>query len=253
MNGVLQAEMEVRDGVVEGVAKSWNDRGTLLGTYEIRNGNGVVRQWYDNGQLMSETPMVCGLFTGRGRIWWADGEIMSDDYWIRGRQVSRKRYFEACQSDPSLSNYADEPKVKARGSKISRVKWASKRKPSQEAFLANQRFVEQCLADKTRQEACAWLSEVAKSQTRTLGELPSWKESVALVEEAYQEEVVELCVVKVVREDGGEQTTGTLLARLPTSPKVRKRALHWCNRRIEDRGFEPETDVGQEWVAVILD
>ena len=66
-----------------------------------------MKQWYDNGCLSSEVSVVKGLITGRQKTWYEDGEPVPDAYWIRGKRVSRKKYFEACKTDSELPQYPE--------------------------------------------------------------------------------------------------------------------------------------------------
>ncbi len=254
-NGVLAEELAVNNGSMDGVSKQWNDKGELLGSFEMRNGTGVWCRWNSDGTLDSEASYVHGYLTGRIRVWTSDGGLFSESFWLRGRKVSRKKYLEACKADPSLPNYENEPKVVSWETKMKRLA-TKKQRPTTEppAVVASpNRLLEKFLTDPTRREARGWLMEAAGSEARNLGEIPSWKESLALVEEAYAESVAELFVVKVTDYGEGLQNTGTLLARLPVEGRKRKKALAWCNEQNDFQGFDPESDEGQEWVVVQLD
>jgi hypothetical protein len=253
-NGVLSDETPLQDGNYEGIGKHWNNKGELVGTWEVRNGRGVFRMWHENGVLSGELPYLDGNWTGRQRVWFEDGELVTQVFWLRGRKVSRKKYLEACKTDPSLPNYENEPKVESWETKMKRLVKRGKPAPEPPRISTSAAgLLEEFLADPTRREALDWLQEVAESETRSLGEIPSWKESLALVEEAYAENVTELFVVKVVDCGDGLQNTGTLMARLPAKGKKRKKALAWCNEQNGFQGFDPEEDGGQKWMIVQLD
>jgi hypothetical protein len=104
-NGIQAAEIPERNGVIEGVAKQWNSAGKLLGTFEVRNGNGVEKIWGETGNLEVETTLVGGEWSGRQRGYADDGSVIAETYWIRGEVVSKKAYREACKVNRKLPRY----------------------------------------------------------------------------------------------------------------------------------------------------
>ncbi len=104
-NGQLAAEITYEHGVQHGLAKMWASDGRFLGAYALDRGTGIAKNWHDNGVQSSEVPLLKGVPTGRQKTWYEDGEPVADAYWIRGKQISRKKYLEACQSDPDLPKY----------------------------------------------------------------------------------------------------------------------------------------------------
>jgi hypothetical protein len=253
-NGVLAQELAVKDGRPEGISRHWNEKGEEVGSFEIRNGTGVMKTWHPNGTLQGELTYVDGEWTGRQRVWFEDGEFAAQVFWLRGRKVSRKKYLEACKADPTLPNYENEPKVKSWETKMKKLAQRKGSTPAHpESTTATDCLLEEFLNDPTKREARGWLMEAVESETRTLGEIPSWRESLALVEEAHAEGVEELCVVKVADDGDGLQNTGILLARLPAKGRKRKTALAWCNEQNGFQGFDPEDDRGQDWISVQLD
>lgn len=218
----------------------------------MRNGTGVFQRWYENGVLSGEISFVNGEMTGRQRCWFEDGELVTSVFWIRGRRVSKKKYKEACAEDSSLPRYDNEPVVQWWEEKMKGLQ-SRKRKAAPPVDEDISKLIEPAFFnDPTKEEARAWLHG-ANQKIRTLGEISSAEESLALVDEAYSEKVEELFVVKVQRGDDGLENTGTLLARLPADPKKRKRAVGWCNQQNEFQGFDLEDDHGQVWMIVQLD
>ena len=107
---------------------------------------------------------------------------------IRERKVSKKKYKEACEKDASLPSYDNEPAVQSWETKMKRLlsrKLKASRPPNEEI---PQPIPLEFLNDPTKEEARAWLNRADK-KIRTLGEIPSLEESLALVEEAYAERV----------------------------------------------------------------
>lgn len=74
----------------------------------MEHGTGVAKAWHDNGMLHTEVAMAKGLLNGRQKSWDEEGEPAGTLYWIRGKKVSRKKYFEATVADPALPQYPDE-------------------------------------------------------------------------------------------------------------------------------------------------
>lgn len=106
-NGQLAAEISYKNGLQHGTAKIWAADGRFLGEYALEHGTGLGKVWYDNGDLHSEVFLLKGLPTGRQKAWYEDGVSVPDTYWIRGKKVSRKKYFEACKIDSELPRYPE--------------------------------------------------------------------------------------------------------------------------------------------------
>ena len=73
------------------------------------HGSGIAKMWYANGVQSGELPVSKGLLNGCQKTWYEDGKSVPDNYFIRGKKVSRKKYFEVCMTDPELPRYP-EPK-----------------------------------------------------------------------------------------------------------------------------------------------
>lgn len=107
-NGVLASEVFLKNGVPDGVAKQWNEHGELVCTYKIENGTGIQKIWIANQGIWSEISWVNGSWTGRQRTYWIDdGTVVGDTYWIKGEEVSKRHYQEACEKNRSLPRYED--------------------------------------------------------------------------------------------------------------------------------------------------
>jgi len=106
-NGQVALEIPFYHGLPNGMAKVCAADGRLLGEYTMEHGTGVMKLWHGNGVLASEVSMVEGFITGRQRTWYEDGLPVPDMYWIRGKKVSRKKYLEACKTDPELPQYPE--------------------------------------------------------------------------------------------------------------------------------------------------
>ena len=113
-NGQLAVETPNENGLAHGTAKVWDAEGRFLGDYTLDRGTGIVKKWHSNGVLWAEVPVLKGMPTGRQKTWYEDGVPLPAAYWIRGKQVSRKKYLEACKTDWELPQY---PETKSPGSR----------------------------------------------------------------------------------------------------------------------------------------
>ncbi len=246
-NGVLESEMPVRNGVPEGVVKHWNEKGELIGQYEMREGTGVQKFWHPGGSLMVENSWVNYERTGRGRYYYEDREVGSETYEIRGRRVSKKKYLEACQNDPSLPRYDDISKAEP-----------PKRKPKKatpapaKGSVVESPLIQRMLSAPETKEVLGWLKS-GQSGMRTLGELPDQESSIELAEEVYALGATKVWAVKIDNYGPDGENTGKLIVSLPKEPRKRKKVFAWCGEWAEQTGYDPEEDVGQEHLFVMLD
>ena len=108
-NGQLECEATYENGIKNGVVKKWAPDGRFLGEYVMDHGSGIVKMWHANGVQTGEIPLLKGLPNGCQKTWYEDGKAVPDNYFIRGKKVSRKKYFEVCKTDLELPRYP-EPK-----------------------------------------------------------------------------------------------------------------------------------------------
>jgi antitoxin component YwqK of YwqJK toxin-antitoxin module len=112
-NGILVKESRFKimpDGsfLAHDVTRRWNSAGELIGSFEFVDGNGVQRDWYDNGQLAFENPMTDGKLTGLQRGWDESGYLICERFFYHGAPVSKKRYRELQQTDSTIPHYDDD-------------------------------------------------------------------------------------------------------------------------------------------------
>lgn len=84
--GWMQKSGAFRDGVPDGVWKVYTSDGHVLGTYEIVDGNGVVRDWYDSAAKRGEVTYRGGQPDGVARTWYENGQVQSEVTWRAGWQ-----------------------------------------------------------------------------------------------------------------------------------------------------------------------
>jgi hypothetical protein len=243
-NGVLASAIPVEDDMVEGVARFWDDSGKLLGEYEILGGTGIQKMWFPNGQLMGETPMQNGMITGRQIAFFENGEFCAETYYIANKKVSKKRYQEACRTDPSLPRYEDEVPKARRG-----IVPESSQAAGDEA--ETDMLSEELLADANSREVLEWLAE--GSATRTLGELPTREASIGLARDIYDLGAIRVTAVRIDRYPDRQENTGKLVISLPREETAREKLLGWAGQIAEEQGYEPVQDSGQNYLFVMLD
>ncbi|MBE7500045.1 MAG: hypothetical protein HS113_06980 [Verrucomicrobiales bacterium] len=112
--------------------------------------------------------------------------------------------------------------------------------------------IEELLSADSSKEALAWLQS-GKLDSRMLGELPTTAASIEIVQELYALGAARVTAVNIATYDTGEENTGKLIVSLPKESSARARVFEWCAEQAEQLGFEPERDVGQEHVFVMLD
>ena len=109
-------------------------------------------------------------------------------------------------------------------------------------------FCKELLETGDPQEVREWIYQGDSS----LGELPH-DESVALAEKIYQAGAVHLYGVEIEEIDPQTKNTGRLVVELPANAQQRKRVLDWAAGVAHEQGFDAESDVGQQYVFVMLD
>jgi hypothetical protein len=112
--------------------------------------------------------------------------------------------------------------------------------------------IEDLLNSDGSKEALRWLQN-GRPDSRMLGELPTTVASIALVQELYALGATRVTASNIQTYDTGEENTGRLIVSLPKEPNARERVFEWCAEWAEQLGFEPERDVGQEHIFVMLD
>jgi hypothetical protein len=250
-NGILASEIPIHKGEIEGVVKQWNDKGELLGSYELRNGTGVFKKWYENGQLELETPMVNGVENGRGRIWGESGELSMEFFFLNSKQVSRKKYLEACARDPSLPRYeenAPESKVK-----LHSTKYRLRKTPVSEAERKkHEDLIAKFQAMPNQAEARQWLAASPSGTIRTIGELDE-EGTRETIEEGYAAGTQKIIVAAIESDEDKNETSNQLIVEIPAKGSKRKRVFEWVNELGQQSGFDPEDDWGQAELFIFFD
>src|SRR4051812_15277553 len=114
-------------------------------------------------------------------------------------------------------------------------------------------FVQQFLGAPDTREVLEWLRGAAEGELRTLSELGSNEESIALAQEIYDAGAVEVLAVEIDDDPGEGQNSGKLVIKLPDRPEDRTRVFAWAAANSESQGFDPEIDRGQRYLFSMLD
>ena len=112
-------------------------------------------------------------------------------------------------------------------------------------------MVRRLLKSKDKVEALDWLAGAPPGVHRNIGEMTN-QESVAYVRKLYKLGATNVVVVEI-GVNGKYESTDTLIARLSKDPKRRKAIFRLETERVEDMGYEMETDTGQQHIFVWFD
>lgn len=87
-NGMLKEKRFYRHGVKVGVLKTWWDNGQLQVLYRFKNGeyDGTCFEWNRNGVMTKKMHYTLGVETGEQRQWYDDGSVRSNYMMIDGRR-----------------------------------------------------------------------------------------------------------------------------------------------------------------------
>lgn len=241
-NGVLASEVYLKDAVPDGIGRQWDKDGNLILSYEIKNGTGIQKAWFADQGCWAEISWVNGSMTGRHRTYWIDdGTVVGDIFWIKNRKVSKKRYFEACKTDPNLPRYEDPP-----------AQAPSHVPPTTCPPADMDDLPKSILSSGNALEALAWLKEPSVPE-RSLGEATTQEDSIELVESLYNAGAVTVWVFDIDGELSEEQNSGRLLVELPSDPAKRESILAKCAEIGAEQGFDAEPDTGQYYTVLMLD
>jgi len=84
-NGQPREVGEFAEGAKTGKWQRFSATGTQLGEYTMTTGSGVVKDWYETGQLYSERPLVNGLDHGTSKIFALDGSLLGSTRFYKGK------------------------------------------------------------------------------------------------------------------------------------------------------------------------
>lgn len=121
-DGKVQSETAFVNGLAEGMARSYDERGRLVRESQMKAGrrhglmkeywpesgkpskevpyldgkvHGVVKEYYANGQLKRELPFRDNLQHGEERQFEADGKLIRNRFWLKGDEASAEDFAKA--------------------------------------------------------------------------------------------------------------------------------------------------------------
>ena len=109
-------------------------------------------------------------------------------------------------------------------------------------------FCRKLLTEAEPQELREWL----RIKSHSLGELPNNEESIRIAEEIYAAGAVHAYGVEIDKYPEGENT-GKLVIELPNDAPARSKVLEWAAKIAHEQGFDAYSDVGQQYIFVMLD
>ncbi|HXI73081.1 MAG TPA: hypothetical protein VNN22_22300 [Verrucomicrobiae bacterium] len=234
-NGVLATQEPYQDGLPHGLCRQWNEAGRLLGRYKMVHGTGRQRVWHDNGQLQMEVSTVRGEFSGYSRIWLWDGTLLSENLYLRGKDVSADEYRAAAARDKSLPKLRRNPA-----------------KPSPTAPIRPEQifriFVSSLLENPNRAEARKWFRKKTGDRTaRSLGRFKRERDAGRFVQSLYDAGAGNVILPDVYRNQSGDQFADSMLVRLPRNVAMRKSIRKLCARlqRRDLGAMQPDGDFGE--------
>ena len=114
-------------------------------------------------------------------------------------------------------------------------------------------FMQSILHDPNKQEALRWLKGGREGDFRSVGELGTNEESIALIQRIYDAGAVEVIAVRIDEYPGEGQNTGKLVIKLPDEPELRQGLFALAGGIAQRLGFDPEQDTGQTYLFLMLD
>ncbi len=92
-----------------------------------------------------------------------------------------------------------------------------------------------------------------RQPSRSLGEATGQDESIRLVKELYALGAVTVHAVEIDGAPSEDQNTGRLVIELPQEQGMRDKLMKYCGESARELGFDPDPDVGQRYLFLMLD
>lgn len=224
-----------------------------------KNGNGIVRSYQDNGHLSYEAWMQNGQIVGWWRSYDTDGTLLMSKFVHRFKMMSKKQYHKLCDKNPEMPRFDDATEysfITAEDLKLERQVQRKKaqailKQDNTESRKKQEEYCQKLLAEGNPREVVEWLSGEPTGRN-TLGELTTNKESLKLARKLYSIGAVKVSAIEIGKSEEGENS-GKLVIVLPSEPESRKRIFRWSSKQARAQGFDPDVDIGQEHLFVMLD
>ena len=110
--GILKSEGKyLNNKIFDG--KYYNSKGIL--EYELKKGNGYVKEYYDNDKLKYEGEYINGYLIGKGKNYYENGNLKTEGDYILKNKMNMKGYkengdidFEVINGKGYMKNYYDD-------------------------------------------------------------------------------------------------------------------------------------------------
>ncbi len=223
------------------------------------NGTGVYRCYVEDGTLVAEGWMQNGEQVGWLKSYDSDGTLLMEKFWHRCKILSKKQYHKLCDKNPEMPRFDDAKEYSFITAADLKLERQVQQKQAQallkvdntESRKEHEEFCQKRLAEGNPREVVEWLSGEPKGQN-TLGELATNKESLKLARKLYSIGAVKVLAIEIGKNERGENS-GKLVIVLPSEPEPRKRIFRWSSKQAREQGFDPDVDIGQEHLFVMLD
>ena len=233
----------IKNGLLHGVCRQWNEAGRLLGKYRMVHGTGIQREWHDNGKLQMEVSTVRGEFMRTKPNLAARWDtLLSERFYLRGQVVSAEAYREAAAKDQIVAEISRQARQAA-----------AKNRERPFTFTASLwiRFWRNAISSEARK----WLAKKTGDKTaRSLGRFKRENDAAKFVEALYQAGAVEVIVPDIYRNKARDQFADCLLVQLPKSAAKRKAIRKVCAQlRTRKLGaVQPDEDIGESHLYLSL-
>lgn len=224
-----------------------------------KNGTGIMQTFQPNGHLHQEVWMQNGQAMGWCKIYDTDGTLLMEKFMHQFKLMSKRQYHKLCDKDPEMPRFDDANEysfITAEDLKLERQVQRKKtqailKQDNTESRKKSEEFCQKRLAEGNPREVVAWLSGQPKRQN-TLGELATNQESLKLARKLYSIGAVEVLAIEIGIGEQGENS-GKLVIILPIEPENRKAIFRWSSKSAREQGFDPDVDIGQKYIFVMLD
>lgn len=241
-NGKRAAEEPFINGLLNGVCRQWNEAGRRLGEYQMFEGTGLQQEWHDNGKLQIEIWTLAGEFNGRSRMWLRDGTLLSERFYLVGREVSAEAYRRFARKFKALPKFRGKP---------ANLSGKNQVKPLQ----IHRVFVDSLLEKRNQREAREWFTKKAADQTaRLLGRFKRESDAKKFVEALYQAGAGEVIAPDIYRNKAHDEFADCLLVQLPKD-KARRKAIRKVCEQLRTRrlgAVQPDKDIGERHLYLSL-
>jgi hypothetical protein len=182
-----------------------------------------------------------GKFHGRTRIWFRDGTLVEENYYIGNQDVTRAAYLKAARNNPAWPQYKRQP-----AGKVARDSIALKRRQ-------HELFIESLLA-KSHAEARRWLDAAKKPDLRSLAKFRTAGAALRFVETLYTAGAKTILALPIYEGRGAKLFADWLLVKLPPTPSKRRALRKICQGFCSKRGgaLLPDKDLGESHLFLRL-